>query len=473
MITLIVTTFVIGYLLIALEHKTKINKTAIAILLGMGLWVMYMFCPETLISTASPESFKNFLAMNPEVAKLSLDQQCVKFVSGYQVPHFLGDVVQIIFYLIAAMSIVELIDVHAGFTCITSRITTRNKTKLLVIITFLTFFLSAVLDNLTTAIVMTMLLRKIVTDQRERWIFASMVILAANSGGAWSPIGDVTTIMLWINENVTTASLVETLLLPSLASIIVPLIIVSFWLGKGNVTSPEQDDLNKYNPYITNFERNTILALGIGGLLSIPVFKGLTHLPPFMGALFAMGVIWVYIGIMYDLKPYVPESKKFRMTKITQRIDFATILFFLGILLAVGVLQAVGVLGSVSKFLDENIHDIYIINTIIGVLSSIVDNVPLVAGAMGMYEMPSPEMLSIAQNADYLQNFIQDGTFWLLLTYCAGVGGSMLIIGSAAGVVVMGLEKITFAWYLKHFTIIAASGYVAGIVVFALQSYLA
>ncbi len=472
MITLIIATFVIGYLLIALEHKTRINKAAIAVLLGMTLWVMYMFCPDALISSSSPDAFKHFLDTNPEVGKLPLAQQCVKFISGYQVPHFLGDVVQIVFYLIAAMSIVELIDVHAGFTCITSRITTRNKTKLLVIITFLTFFLSAVLDNLTTAIVMTMLLRKIVTDKRERWIFASMVILAANSGGAWSPIGDVTTIMLWINENVTTGSLIENLLLPSLASIIVPLILVSFWLGKGDVTSPEQDDLNKYNPYITNLERNVILALGIGGLLSIPVFKALTHLPPFMGALFAMGIIWIYIGIMYDFKPYAPESKKFRMTRVIQRIDFATILFFFGILLAVGVLQAVGILGSVSKFLDENVHNVYIINTIIGMLSSIVDNVPLVAGAMGMYEMPTEEMLSVAQNSNYLQNFVQDGTFWLLLTYCAGVGGSMLIIGSAAGVVVMGLEKITFAWYLKHFTIIAASGYFAGIIVFALQSYL-
>ena len=231
-------------------------------------------------------------------------------------------------------------------------------------------------------------------------------------------------------------------------------------------------DLDKYNPYITNLERNIILALGIGGLISIPVFKALTHLPPFMGALLAMGAIWVYVGLMYDSKKYVPESKKYRMMRVIQRIDFGTIFFFLGILLAVSVLQAVGVLASVSQFLDEKVNNIYIINTIIGILSSIVDNVPLVAGAIGMYEMPTQEVINVAQNAEYLKAFMQDGTFWLLLTYCAGVGGSMLIIGSAAGVVVMGLEKITFIWYLKCFSLIAASGYFAGVGMFILQSYL-
>ena len=472
MVTIMIITFVVGYLLITLEHKTHINKAATATILGMILWVMYMFCPETLISTSSAEAFKHFLDTNSDVAKLPLAQQCIKFISAYQVPHFLGDVIQVILYLIAAMSIVELIDVHAGFTCITSRITTRNKTKLLCIVTFLTFFLSAILDNLTTAIVMTMLLRKIVTDKKERWIFASMVILAANSGGAWSPIGDVTTIMLWINENVTTVNLIKYLLLPSIVSVLVPLLIVSFWLGRGDVVKPEQDDLDKYNPYITNLERNIILALGIGGLISIPVFKALTHLPPFMGALLAMGAIWVYVGLMYDSKKYVPESKKYRMMRVIQRIDFGTIFFFLGILLAVSVLQAVGVLASVSQFLDEKVNNIYIINTIIGILSSIVDNVPMVAGAIGMYEMPTQEVINVAQNAEYLKAFMQDGTFWLLLTYCAGVGGSMLIIGSAAGVVVMGLEKITFIWYLKCFSLIAASGYFAGIGMFILQSYL-
>ncbi len=472
MVTSMIILFVIGYLLITLEHKTHINKAATATILGMVLWVMYMFCPETLISTSSADAFKHFLDTNPDASKLPLAQQCIKFISGYQVPHFLGDVIQVILYLIAAMSIVELIDVHAGFTCITSRITTRNKTKLLCIITFITFFLSAILDNLTTAIVMTMLLRKIVTDKRERWIFASMVILAANSGGAWSPIGDVTTIMLWINENVTTANLLKYLVIPSIVSVVVPLIMVSFWLGKGNVVQPEKEDYDKYNPYITNFERNLILALGIGGLISIPVFKALTHLPPFMGALLAMGVIWVYVGLMYDRKKYVPENKKYRMMRVIQRIDFGTIFFFLGILMAVSALQSIGVLASVSNFLDEKIHNIYIINTIIGILSSIVDNVPLVAGAIGMYDMPSTEVIQASENVAYLSHFVQDGTFWLLLTYCAGVGGSMLIIGSAAGVVVMGLEKITFVWYLKHFTIIAAVGYFAGIGTFILQSYL-
>ena len=471
MITLMIIVFLAGYLLITLEHRTHVNKAATAVLLGMVLWVMYSFCPDSVITSSAPQSFRHFLDTNPDISKIGLHEQCIKFLSMYQIPHCLGDIVQIIFYLIAAMTIVELIDVHAGFTCITSRITTRNKTKLLCIVAGITFFLSAILDNLTTAIVMTMLLRKIVTDKRERWIYAGIVIISANGGGAWSPIGDVTTIMLWINENVTTANLVAHLFVPSVVSVAIPVAIVSAWLGKGNVAIPEKDDFDKYNPYVTDRERNTIFAMGIGGLISIPVFKSLTHLPPFMGALLALGVIWVYVGLMYDYKKYVPESKKYRITRVLQRIDFATILFFLGILMAVSALDCVGVLSDLSGFLDRRLNNIYIINTIIGMLSSVIDNVPLVAGAIGMYDMPSAEALQISENAEYLGNFVRDGTFWLLLTYCAGVGGSLLIIGSAAGVVVMGLEKITFAWYLKHFTLIALAGYFGGILAFIAQTF--
>ena len=472
MIIAITVVFVIGYLMITLEHKTRIDKAAVAVLMGMILWMMYSMCPDSLIASSAPASFRHFLEINPDIARADLHAQCSKFISQFQIPNTLGDVVQIIFYLIAAMTIVELIDVHGGFNCITERIKTRNKTKLLIIIATLTFFLSAVLDNLTTAIVMTMLLRKIVVDKRERWIYAGIVIAAANSGGAWSPIGDVTTIMLWVNDNVTSEYLVKHLFLPSLVSIAVPVALVAFKLGRGNVSIPEVEDTDKYNPYVTAGERNTILILGIGGLLSIPVFKAITHLPPFMGALFALGVIWVYVGIMYDVKTYAPESKKFRITRVLQRIDFATILFFLGILMAVAVLQAVGVLSVVARYLDTELHNIYIINAAIGMLSSVVDNVPLVAGAMGMYDMPTYDIINAAKDSAYLAQFVQNGAFWLLLTYCAGVGGSILIIGSAAGVVVMGLEKITFVWYLRNFSPIIVAGYFAGILTFALQSLL-
>ena len=473
MITAMIIIFTIGYLLIALEHKIHINKAAIAVLLGMTLWVMYSVCPDSMIMSTSAKSFKLFLERFPEVASLPAHEQCLKFISAFQIPHNLGDIVQIIFYLMAAMTIVELIDVHGGFACITNRIKTRNKVKLLVIISFITFFLSAILDNLTTAIVMTMLLRKIIFDKKERWIFASIVILAANSGGAWSPIGDVTTIMLWVNENVTTTSLIKYLLLPSIMSLVVPVIVVAFWLGKGDV-KPQKNKAEeievKSESYITILERNIIFSIGVLGLVSIPVFKAITHLPPFMGALFALGLIWIYVAIMYERKTKMPEHKKMYIRRVIQRIDFATILFFLGILMAVAVLQNVGVLENVASFLDKKLHNVFTINIIIGALSSIVDNVPLVAGAMGMYEMPTPEALQNMQNAAYASQFMQDGSFWLFLAYCAGVGGSMLIIGSAAGVVVMGLEKITFAWYLRKITLIAMLGYAAGALTFALQS---
>ncbi len=470
MITAIAVIFVIGFLMITLEHKTHIDKAATAVLLGMTLWVLYILCPDKTIVNAAPDAFKHFIETTPEVANSSLSQQCVKFVSSFQISNALGSAAQIVVYLIAAMTIVELIDVHGGFNCITSRIKTRNKTKLLVIVAVITFFLSSILDNLTTAIVMTMMMRKIVSDKNQMWIYSGIIIIAANSGGVWSPIGDVTTIMLWVNENVTTAYLVKHLFLPSLVSLLVPVVIVAVWLGRGDVIPADDNDNEVSNPYVTNMERNTILVLGVGGLLSIPVFKALTHLPPFMGALFALGVIWVYVGIMYDVKVYAPESKKYRITRVLQRIDFGTILFFLGILMAVSVLQAVGILGAIASFLDRELHDVYIINTAIGMLSSVVDNVPLVASAMGMYQMPTPEMLAASNDAAYLSQFVQNGTFWLLLTYCAGVGGSLLIIGSAAGVVVMGLEKITFSWYLKRFMPVAAAGYFSGIITFAIQS---
>lgn len=470
MITLMTVVFVIGYILIAMEHKIGINKAATALILGMTLWVLYMFSGDSIISAVNAESFRHFLAGNSDVANMPLAKQCAKFVSDFQIVESLGEHVQIVLYLIGAMAIVELIDVHGGFMCVTERISTRSKRNLLWILSFITFFMSSILDNLTTAIVMTMLLRKMVSDRHERWIFAGMIIIAANSGGAWTPTGDVTTIMLWINENVTTSALITKLFLPSLLSMLVPLAIVSLMLGKGDVNYSTDSQESAISAYVSNKERVAIFCIGVSALISIPIFKAITHLPPFMGVLLVLGIIWVYMEIMYNRKPDIPISRQYRLTAIFSRIDLGTILFFMGILMAVSALQSAGILKEVSTYLDEEVHNVYVINTIVGILSSIIDNVPLVAGAMGMYPMPTHEAVALSGEAAYMANFVQDGIFWQLLAYCAGVGGSILIIGSAAGVVVMGLEKITFAWYCKHISLLALLGYFSGIITYVAQN---
>ncbi len=470
MITLMTVVFVIGYILIAMEHKIGINKAATALILGMTLWVLYMFSGDSIISVVNAESFRHFLAGNSDVANMPLAKQCAKFVSDFQIVESLGEHVQIVLYLIGAMAIVELIDVHGGFMCVTERISTRSKRNLLWILSFITFFMSSILDNLTTAIVMTMLLRKMVSDRHERWIFAGMIIIAANSGGAWTPTGDVTTIMLWINENVTTSALITKLFLPSLLSMLVPLAIVSLMLGKGDVNYSTDRQESAISAYVSNKERVAIFCIGVSALISIPIFKAITHLPPFMGVLLVLGIIWVYMEIMYNRKPDIPISRQYRLTAIFSRIDLGTILFFMGILMAVSALQSAGILKEVSTYLDEEVHNVYVINTIVGILSSIIDNVPLVAGAMGMYPMPTHEAVALSGEAAYMANFVQDGIFWQLLAYCAGVGGSILIIGSAAGVVVMGLEKITFAWYCKHISLLALLGYFSGIITYVAQN---
>ena len=470
MITLMTVVFVIGYILIAMEHKIGINKAATALILGMTLWVLYMFSGDSIISVVNAESFRHFLAWNSDVANMPLAKQCAKFVSDFQIVESLGEHVQIVLYLIGAMAIVELIDVHGGFMCVTERISTRSKRNLLWILYFITFFMSSILHNLTTAIVMTMLLRKMVSDRHERWIFAGMIIIAANSGGAWTPTGDVTTIMLWINENVTTSALITKLFLPSLLSMLVPLAIVSLMLGKGDVNYSTDRQESAISAYVSNKERVAIFCIGVSALISIPIFKAITHLPPFMGVLLVLGIIWVYMEIMYNRKPDIPISRQYRLTAIFSRIDLGTILFFMGILMAVSALQSAGILKEVSTYLDEEVHNVYVINTIVGILSSIIDNVPLVAGAMGMYPMPTHEAVALSGEAAYMANFVQDGIFWQLLAYCAGVGGSILIIGSAAGVVVMGLEKITFAWYCKHISLLALLGYFSGIITYVVQN---
>lgn len=459
LITLVIL-FVVGYMAIALEHPIKVDKTASALLLGMLMWVVYALNADKIVPIVSGEELQEYI----ESAKLggeSLAHQCLQYVLNVEIIEHLGDITQTLFFLIGAMTIVELIDVHGGFSVITNKITTRKKRRLLWIICFVSFILSSVLDNLTTTIVMVMLLRKLISDQKERWLYAGMVVIAANTGGAWSPIGDVTTIMLWVKGNVTSGALISFVLLPSIVAVLLPLLIVSAKL-KGsmddNVVSAIPNSGN-----VTPRERKMIFYLGVCGLLFVPIFKSITHLPPFVGILLVLGALWVFTELFYNRKE-LTKDQEHRLPSIISRIDMSSILFFLGILMAVAVLQATGILATAAAWLDDEIHNVYIINIILGILSSIVDNVPLVAAAMGMYPIEA------AGATGYAANFVVDGTFWEFLSYCAGVGGSMLIIGSAAGVIAMGLEKINFGWYLKRFTLLALVGYLAGAAVYILEA---
>lgn len=458
MLVLMVVLFLLGYAAIAMEHQINVNKAASALVLCCFLWTIYIFIAPDIVAN-TPE-FKNFLAN--EFGEEGYSNLAVfDYVTSVQIIEHVGDIAEILFFLMGAMTIVELIDVHGGFSIITDKITVKNKRKLLWIIGLITFFMSAVLDNLTTAIVMTMMLRKMVTDVKDRWIYAGIIIIAANSGGAFSPIGDVTTIMLWVKGNISTSGVIPALIIPSLVSLIVPLLFASKKLT-GELTSQSADTCSEKNvtqDYITKNERMIIFIMGISCLLFVPIFKTITHLPPFIGVLLGLSLMWIYTEIMYLKKRNMPQDYKATISVVLSRIDMTTILFFLGILMAVSALQSAGLLAQMAQWLDEVFDkNVYIVNLIIGFLSSIVDNVPLVAGAMGMYELAE------------VGNYAVDGDFWLFLAYCAGVGGSMLIIGSAAGVVVMGLEKISFGWYLKNISLLAMLGYLAGAAVFVLSS---
>ncbi len=456
MFILMVVVFVLGYTAIALEHPLKVDKAASALIIGTLCWVLYMLGAEDILQMGFSPSWAAFLIAHPDVHGIHAIHE---FIVEGEIIHHLGEISEILFFLLGAMTIVEVVDQHEGFKIITDRIKTTNKVKLLWILSFLTFFMSALLDNLTTTIVMVALLRKLIDDKETRWFFASMVVLAANAGGAWSPIGDVTTIMLWIGGQVTAAKIIVGVIIPSLVCMIVPLVILSFTM-KGNVTRPDVKD--KGDSFTTSGERLLLLILGISGLLFVPVFKTLTHLPPYMGMLLSLGVIWVIGEIIHKDKPS-KVKQKLKVVAILQKVDVPTVLFFLGILSAVAALQSAGHLSILSTFLDDNLGNVYLIDLAIGVLSSIVDNVPLVAGAMGMY----PVTEAGAVGRDLL--FMQDGVFWEFLAYTAGTGGSMLIIGSAAGVAAMGLEKIDFIWYVKKITLLALVGYLAGAGVYFLM----
>ncbi len=453
---LIIATFVIGYLAITLEHNIKIDKAATALITGVVCWTLVVIGADQLTSLfpEGSELQHRFLSHVPG------EHGAVSFFVG-ELQHHLGEISEILFFLLGAMTVVELIDAHDGFHLITQRITTTNKVKLLWVLSIVTFILSAILDNLTTTIVMVSLIRKFMDSKEDRWFFIGVIIIAANAGGAWSPIGDVTTTMLWIGGQITADSIVGAVIIESLVCILVPLIVLSFVL-KGKVTRPLTDDVVQTGEITTDKERLTVFLLGVGCLLFVPVFKTLTHLPPYMGMLFGLGILWTTTEILHR-KKNTEDKAPLSVVGVIRKIDTPSILFFLGILIAISALQSAGQLILMATELRNQLNDVNAIAIAIGVLSAIVDNVPLVAASMGMYPIEAAGVTDVWDQA-----FVQNGQFWNLLAYCSGTGGSILIIGSAAGVAAMGLEKITFGWYLKRISWLALLGYFAGAIVFVL-----
>lgn len=417
MLEIIIAIFIIGYSSIALEHPLKINKSGAAILMGILIWTLYTL------------GWK--------------DRDTVS-----EMAHHLSAISEILFFLVGAMTIVELIDAHDGFNLITNRITTRSKLRLMWILAILTFFFSAILDNLTATIVMVSLVRKLIERRDQRLFFAGMTVIAANAGGAWSPIGDVTTTMLWIGGQITTFNIIKTLIIPSIVCAVVPLIYVTLFQGKSL-----EGDLPKLKKKPIDRENKLIFFLGVGGLISVPIFKQVTHLPPYVGMMLALGILWIVSDLMHRNKP-AEVKEHYSAATALMRIDMPSLLFFLGILLAVAGLESLHVLEHVAVWMDDTIGNKDVIIIGIGLLSAIVDNVPLVAASMGMYDMAV---------------YPPDHKIWEFIAYCAGTGGSVLIIGSAAGVAAMGLEKIDFIWYLRKMGFIALLGYLAGAAVYLLQ----
>jgi len=435
----IVVVFIMGYLCIALESLTKVNKAPVALLMCVACWTLFMVNPSEFVLPGMPELTGNAAGILAHV--------------GESLREHLGETAETLFFLMGAMTIVEVVDTNGGFNFVRDSIQTHSKRGLLWRIAFMTFILSAILDNLTTSIVMIMVLRKLVADKQDRMVYAALVIIAANSGGAFSPIGDVTTIMLWIAGSITTVGVITEILVPSLVSMFVPAFIMQYML-KGELPAMPKSAEDSALTF-TRTQRRIIFFLGVGGLMFVPIFRYLTDLPPYMGILLVLGVLWTATEIFHRRMHLGEDSMSARVIALLRKIDMGTILFFLGILMAVGCLAEIGVLTAMGRGLESvSGGNHYLVTGIIGVLSSIVDNVPLVAGCMGMYPIAPTGDMAV------------DGIFWQLLAYCAGVGGSMLIIGSAAGVVVMGLEKITFGWYMKRITWVAFVGYLAGILVY-------
>lgn len=420
----IIIIFSLGYLFITLEHALDVSKTATALITGVLCWTVY-------VMNNDPEGV------------------------AHELLEHLGEISGILFFLMVAMTIVELIDSHDGFALINKSIRTRSQRKLLWIICILTFFLSAILDNLTTTIIMVTLAAKIVPNDKTRLTFVGMIVLTANAGGAWSPMGDVTTTMLWIGGQVSTIPIMTKLIIPSLVNMLVPMMIVTFMIS-GKIERDDTVNAGDHEVAVSAREQRFVFIAGLATLVSVPIFKTFTHLPPFMGMLLGLGVLWMLTELLHKRKEE-EQRKQLSVSRALERMDIPSVLFFLGILLAVGVLQEVGLLTQLSDLLTRTVKQEEVIISIIGVLSAIVDNVPLVAATMNMYT---------------LDVYPTDHTFWILLAYCAGTGGSLLIIGSAAGVAAMGMEKISFGWYVKNITWLAFGGYIAGIGAFLLQELL-
>ncbi|WAJ36566.1 sodium:proton antiporter NhaD [Pseudomonas sp. GOM7] len=448
MYALMALVFVLGYLCIALEHPLKIDKAASALLTAVIAWTLLVMGADSILPMIGSGTAGSSTNTHRAIEELR---------------HHLGEISEILFFLMGAMTIVELIDAHEGFKVITDRIRTHKRVHLLWLVGLITFFLSAALDNLATTIVMISLLRKLIAEQHERWFYAGIVVIAANAGGAWSPIGDVTTTMLWIGGQITASGIVAQLFLPSLMCLLVPLIVMSFIL-KGEVAPPrlKESSESRRDP-TTPFERNLIFGLGLGALIFVPIFKTITHLPPYMGILFGLALLWITTEVIHRSKNS-EEKDPLSVVGVLRRIDITSVLFFLGILLAVSALSSAGHLTQVATLLKESLGNVYSITLSIGMLSAVVDNVPMVAGAMKMYPLISAEALQLADIAEqsWLGSFVVNGHFWEMLAYCAGTGGSCLIIGSAAGVAAMGMEKINFIWYLKRISGLALLGYLAG-----------
>ena len=435
----IICIFIVGYILVAMENVIKINKAAVSLLMAVLCWTLFY-----LGFGASPEHVSAFTKA-------------------------LGETSEILFFLLGAMVIVEVVDNNGGFTFVRERLVSHTKVGLLWKLTLITFFLSAVLDNMTTAIVMTMVTDRLIRDREDKLYYAGMIIVAANSGGAFSPIGDVTTIMLWVKGNISTFGVVKSLFIPALVSVLVPAAILSFILKGELAVCTDGLNPSTRDTGISRSERLTVFWIGVGGLLFVPVFRFLTGLPPFMGILLILALLWIVTEYIFKQKKYQDKADLPDVSSLLHKIDLSTILFFLGILTTVAALSETGVLKALGKTLDTTFDgNPYMITGIIGILSAIVDNVPLVASCMGMYDVTMlPDTMTAAGNVAV---YGVDGTFWQLLAYSAGIGGSLLIIGSAAGVVVMGLQNISFGWYMKKFTWIVLAGYLAGIGVFALLS---
>jgi len=422
MIIALVFIFIIGYLLITLEHAIHINKSAIALITAVLCWTI--------------------LVLNPASKDASLDS----------LSHHLSSIAEIVFFLLGAMTIVELIDAHDGFQNITEKIKTTNKTKFVWTIALVTFFLSAVLDNLTSTIVMMSIINKLVKDKTVKWHLLGLVIISSNAGGAWSPIGDVTTTMLWIGHQMTPLNIIKETFLASLTCMVIPTLIINYRI-KGNILLVDEVPINQ-NVISSSFDRNLVFFIGVSCLLFVPFFKVITALPPYMGMLCSLGIMWVLTELMHH-KNVTDEKGSLSVSHALRKIDTPSILFFLGILMSIAALEQVGLLTRLAAFFDHEFSDIKIIAIVIGLLSSVVDNVPMVAALQSMYS---------------LDMYPTDHYFWEFLAYTAGTGGSVLIIGSAAGVAVMGIEKIDFFWYLKNISWIALIGFITGALVFILEN---